>query len=77
MLESILGIESSMHNIIEHLVKELTIATTPDYKCMLTQGLCMCLWYNTQQTLLSLETLGCTQNFLNLIVELVQSGAVK
>lgn len=60
MLESIPGIDSSLHNIIEFLVKELVDAKTPDYKCMLAQGICMSLYYNTQQTLVSLEQLGCT-----------------
>jgi len=55
MLENVPGIDSSLHNIIEFFVKELSDATTPDYKCMLTQGICMCLWYNTTQTLISLE----------------------
>lgn len=68
MLESLQGIDgSALHNIIEFLVRELSDAKTPEYKCMLTQGLCMCLWYNTPQTLLSLEQLGCTTSFLSLI----------
>ncbi len=60
MLESIQGIESSLHNIIEFFVKELGEAETPDYKCMLAQGISMCLWYNTSAALMSLEQLGCT-----------------
>jgi len=47
MLESLQGIEDSLQNIIEYMVKELSQALTPDYKCMLVQGLSMCLWYNT------------------------------
>jgi len=47
MLESLPGIDSSLHNIMEFFVKELGEAETPDYKCMLAQGICMCLWYNT------------------------------
>jgi len=35
MLESLQGIEGSLHNIIEYLVRELADAETPDYKCML------------------------------------------
>lgn len=55
MLESLPGIEGSLHSIMEYLVRELGDAETPDYKCMLAQGLCMCLWYNSGQALLSLE----------------------
>ena len=72
MLESLKGIDSSLHNIIEYLVKELTQAETPDYKCMLAQGICMCLWYNTTQTLISLEQLGCTSNFFTLMFGLAE-----
>ena len=68
MLENVQGIESSLPNIIGFIVKELQEAQTPDYKCMLSQGLCMCLWYNTQQTLGSLEQMGCTQSFFNLLL---------
>lgn len=60
MLESIQGIDQSLHNIIEFFVRELGEAETPDYKCMLAQGISMCLWYNTSQALMSLEQLGCT-----------------
>jgi hypothetical protein len=73
MLESLQGIESSLHNIIQYLVSELSQAETPDYKCMLAQGLCMCLWYNTQHTVMSLETLGCTASFFQLLGSLVQT----
>jgi hypothetical protein len=76
MLESLQGIEGSLHNIIEFLVKELSGAKTPDYKCMLAQGLSMCLWYNTPLTLQSLEQLGCTSHYLQLLFSLVQ-GQVK
>jgi len=55
MLESIQGIDSSLHNILEFFVRELQEAETPDYKCMLAQGISMCIWYNTTQTLMSLE----------------------
>lgn len=77
MLESLQGIEGSLHNIIEYMVKELSVAETPDYKCMLVQGLSMCLWYNTAQTLQSLEQLGCTQNLFALIFNLVETNTVK
>jgi hypothetical protein len=73
MLESIQGIDSSLHNILEFFVRELGSAETPDYKCMLAQGICMCLWYNTSQTLMSLEQMGCTQSFLDLVFSLVQT----
>lgn len=35
MLESLPGIDGTLHNIIDLLVKELNSAETPDYKCML------------------------------------------
>jgi hypothetical protein len=74
MLESLQGIDASLPNIIEYLVKELQDSKTPDYKCMLAQGLCMCLWYNSTQTLLSLEQLGCTASFLQLVFDLTQNN---
>ncbi len=55
LLENIPGIESSLHNILEFLIKELNDAKTPEYKCMLSQGICMALWYSSQHTLQSLE----------------------
>ncbi len=36
MLENVSGIESSLHNILEYLVKELSQAKTPEYKCMIS-----------------------------------------
>ena len=36
LLENVSGIESSLHNIIEFLIKELNDAETPDYKCMIS-----------------------------------------
>jgi len=36
MLENVPGIESSLHNILEYLVKELSQAKTPEYKCMIS-----------------------------------------
>ena len=73
MLESLQGIEDSLHNIIEYLVKELMTAQTPDYKCMLAQGICMCLWYSTPHTLMALDKLGCTESFFGLVFSLAES----
>lgn len=36
LLENVSGIESSLHNIIDFLIKELNDAETPDYKCMIS-----------------------------------------
>lgn len=57
LLESIPGIESSIPNIIDFFVKELNVALTPEYKCMLSQGICMSLWYNADATLMALDAL--------------------
>lgn len=51
MLENVQGLDAQLHSIIEFFVRELADAETPDYKCMLSQGISMCLWYNTPQTL--------------------------
>eukprot|EP00347_Sterkiella_histriomuscorum_P021385 403334157 len=67
LLENVSGIESSLHNIIEYLIRQLGDAKTPDYKCMISQGVCMALMYNTQMALVSLEQMGCTENWVNLI----------
>jgi len=67
LLENVPGIESSLHNILEFLIKELNDAQTPEYKCMLSQGICMTLYYNTSHALMSLEQLGCTGNWINLV----------
>lgn len=55
LLENVNGIESSVHNIIQFLIKELNDAKTPDYKCMISQGICTSLYYYTNQTLMCLE----------------------
>ena len=34
---------------------------------MVSQGICMALWYNTTQTLISLEQMGMTTNWINLV----------
>jgi len=47
LMENVTGLDSQLHCILEYFVKELSIAKTCDYKCMLSQGICMCLWYNT------------------------------
>lgn len=73
MLENVSGIESSLHNILEYLVKELSQAKTPEYKCMISQGICMSLHYSTNHTLMSLEQMGCTSNFVDLIFSQVES----
>lgn len=74
MLEHVQGIEpATLHSIVEFYVKELTLAETPEYKCMLIQGICMCLWYNTVQTLISLDQLGCTNQFFTLVFNLVET----
>ena len=67
LLENVSGIESSLHNIVEYLIRELQQAKTPDYKIMVSQGICMALWYNTTQTLISLEQMGMTTNWINLV----------
>lgn len=67
LLENVQGIESSLHNILEFLIKELTDAKTPEYKCMISQGICMALYYSTYHTLMSLEQMGCTGNWINLV----------
>jgi hypothetical protein len=36
LLENVSGIESSLHSILEFLIKELGSAKTPEYKCMLS-----------------------------------------
>ena len=48
-------------------------AQTPDYKCMLAQGICMCLWYSTPHTLMALDKLGCTESFFGLVFSLAES----
>lgn len=68
MLENVPELDNGLlHSIIEYFVKELSTAETPDYKCMLTQGISMCLWYNTHQALVSLEQLACTTQFMQLV----------
>lgn len=73
LLENITGIESSLPNIIEFFVKELGQAKTPEYKCMLSQGICMALWYSTDVTLQSLEAMNSTEQALELMFAQVQS----
>ena len=69
LLENVQGIESSLHSILEFLIKELSQAKTPEYKCMLSQGICMSLWYSTPHTLMALEQLGCTANWIGLLFD--------
>lgn len=73
LLENVTGIESSLHNILEFLIKELQDAKTPEYKCMLSQGICMALWYSTPHTLMSLEQMQCTGNFIELVFSQIES----
>lgn len=40
---------------------------------MLSQGICMALYYNTNLTLISLEQLGCTNNWISLIFNQAQT----
>ena len=54
-------------------MKELMTAQTPDYKCMLAQGICMCLWYSTPHTLMALDKLNCTENFFGLVFSLAET----
>jgi hypothetical protein len=48
-------------------------AQTPDYKCMLAQGICMCLWYSTPHTLMALDKMNCTENFFGLVFSLTET----
>jgi hypothetical protein len=57
LLENIPGIEGSIKNIIDFFVRELGQALTPEYKLMLSQGICMSFWYNADATILALEQL--------------------
>jgi len=74
MLEAIQGIEGSLGNIINYMISEIARAQTTDYKVMLMQGLCMCLWYNTGATLIALEQTGHTQDVFNHLSHLLQSA---
>lgn len=59
------------------MLSEMTRAQTPDYKMMLMQGVCMCLWYNTGATLVALEQTGHTQNVFSFLEHLLQTTGVK
>jgi hypothetical protein len=56
------------------MISELARAETPDYKVMLMQGLCMCLWYNTGATIMALEQTGHTQNVFSMLEHLLQTS---
>jgi hypothetical protein len=53
------------------MISEMARAQTPDYKVMLMQGLCMCLWYNTGATIMALEQTGHTQDVFNVLGHLL------
>ena len=57
---------------IELYLHELSIATTPDYKCMLMQGFMICLWYDLGQTVTILEQHGKMADILFCVFELVE-----
>jgi hypothetical protein len=73
LLENVTGIESSIYNIIEFFVKELGCALTPEYKCMLSQGICMSLWYSAEATVQALEQMQATEKALEFMFSLLES----
>jgi hypothetical protein len=81
MLENVKGIESNLINIINFFITELAEAKSPDYKSLLSQGLCMCFWYSTPTTVSSLDSLqatsGCFQLFFSLLPKLNQDFEIK
>ena len=69
LLENVQGIEGSLPNILEFLVRELQAAKTPEYKSMLSQGVCMALFYSAPHALAALEQMGVTSSFLGLLFQ--------
>jgi hypothetical protein len=73
LLENITGIEGNIMNIIDFFVKELSTAETPEYKCMLSQGICMSLWYSAEATVQALESMQATDKALNFMFSLLDN----
>jgi hypothetical protein len=46
LLENLTGIDSYLPGIISIIMTELSTAKVSDYRSMLSQALCMCLWYS-------------------------------
>jgi hypothetical protein len=44
LIENIPGLESTLPELINHFISELSLAKTPEYKLMLMQGISMSLW---------------------------------
>lgn len=72
LLENVVGIEDSLPNILQFLVRELQAAKTPEYKCMLSQGVCMALFYSATHALAALEQMGVTGSFVELLFQQVE-----
>lgn len=73
IVENVNGIDAFLPGIIQTLLGELSTANVPEYRCMLSQALCMCLWYNPASTLQSLDFSNACVPFVELVFQQQQS----